>query len=174
MKIIMIYDQIQSGLGTKDDNMMPLGGVREAIGPAVIMAPHLARENLQVSACLYCGSGLFLSDPSEVSRKLCAMVRKLSPEVVVCGPAYDFRDYGEMCACIAADIADNEHIPAIAAMAKVNKAVIERFKGRIPIVKTPMKGEAGMRQALENICALAGSLARGEPADDLIRRVCFL
>ena len=41
MKIIMIYDQIQSGLGTKDDTMVPLTGKREPIGPAVMMEPFL-------------------------------------------------------------------------------------------------------------------------------------
>ena len=41
MKIIMIYDQIQSGLGTKDDTMVPLTGKKEPIGPAVMMEPFL-------------------------------------------------------------------------------------------------------------------------------------
>ena len=29
MKIVMIYDQIQSGKGIKDDHMVPLGLVKE-------------------------------------------------------------------------------------------------------------------------------------------------
>lgn len=39
MKLIMIYDQIQSGLGTKDDTMVPLTGKKEPIGPAIMMEP---------------------------------------------------------------------------------------------------------------------------------------
>jgi hypothetical protein len=31
MKLIMIYDQIQSGLGTKDDTMVPLQGKRSPL-----------------------------------------------------------------------------------------------------------------------------------------------
>ena len=39
MKIIMIYDQIQSGAGIKDDHDIPLGAKKEAVGPAVMMEP---------------------------------------------------------------------------------------------------------------------------------------
>ena len=86
MKIIMIYDQIQSGLGTKDDTMVPLTGKKEPIGPAVMMEPFLNKVDGHVTACLCCGNGTFLADPEEVSRKLCAMVNKLQPDVVMCGP----------------------------------------------------------------------------------------
>ena len=78
MKIIMIYDQIQSGLGTKDDTMVPLTGKKEPIGPAVMMEPFLNKVDGHVTACLCCGNGTFLADPEEVSRKLCAMVNKLA------------------------------------------------------------------------------------------------
>ena len=70
MKIIMIYDQLQSGLGTKDDTMVPLTGKKEPIGPAVMMAPCLKEVDGHVTACLCCGNGTFLADPEEVSRKL--------------------------------------------------------------------------------------------------------
>ena len=52
MKIIMIYDQIQSGLGTKDDTMVPLTGKKEPIGPAVMMEPFLNKVDGHVTACL--------------------------------------------------------------------------------------------------------------------------
>ena len=41
MKIIMIFDQIQAGLGSKDDAMVPLTGKKEPVGPAVMMEPFL-------------------------------------------------------------------------------------------------------------------------------------
>ena len=41
MKIIMIYDQIQSGAGIKDDHMLPLGATKDTVGPAVMMEPYL-------------------------------------------------------------------------------------------------------------------------------------
>ena len=41
MKVIMILDQVQSGHGTKTDEMVPLTGVKEVIGPGVMMKPYL-------------------------------------------------------------------------------------------------------------------------------------
>ena len=54
MKIIMIYDQIQSGAGIKDDHDIPLGAKKEAVGPAVMMEPFLKKVDGKVVACLYC------------------------------------------------------------------------------------------------------------------------
>ena len=51
MKIIMIYDQIQSGAGIKDDHDIPLGAKKEAVGPAVMMEPFLKKVDGKVVAC---------------------------------------------------------------------------------------------------------------------------
>ncbi len=101
MKIIMIFDQIQAGLGSKDDAMVPLTGKKEPVGPAVMMEPFLKEVDGHVVACLCCGSGTYLADPDEVSRKLCAMVNKLNPDVVICGPAFNYADYAAMSARVA-------------------------------------------------------------------------
>lgn len=63
MKVIMIYDQIQAGAGIKDDHMVPLGGKKEAVGPAIMMEPYLKAAGGRVIACLYCGDGFFEADP---------------------------------------------------------------------------------------------------------------
>ena len=96
MKIIMIYDQIQSGAGIKDDHDIPLGAKKEAVGPAVMMEPFLKKVDGKVVACLYCGDGTYLKNPDEVSRKLCAMVNKLKPDVVMCGPCFNYLNYGKI------------------------------------------------------------------------------
>ena len=103
----MIYDQIQSGAGIKDDHDIPLGAKKEAVGPAVMMEPFLKKVDGKVVACLYCGDGTYLKNPDEVSRKLCAMVNKLKPDVVMCGPCFNYLNYGKMAARIAYDINQN-------------------------------------------------------------------
>ena len=104
MKIIMIYDQIQSGAGIKDDHMLPLGATKDTVGPAVMMEPYLKKTDGRIIASLYCGDGFFEADPDEVSRKLCAMVNKLKPDVVMCGPALNYLGYGKMAARVADDV----------------------------------------------------------------------
>ena len=133
MKIIMIYDQIQSGAGIKDDHDIPLGAKKEAVGPAVMMEPFLKKVDGKVVACLYCGDGTYLKNPDEVSRKLCAMVNKLKPDVVMCGPCFNYLNYGKMAARIAYDINQNTSSKAIAAMSDDNQETINEYKDKLCI-----------------------------------------
>ena len=174
MKIVMIFDQIQSGLGTKDDTMVPLTGKKEAVGPAVMMQPFLKEIDGRVTACLCCGNGTYPADPDEVSRKLCAMVKKLQPNVVICGPAFNYPDYGEMCARVAADINATTDSRAFAAMAQENSDVISRYKDQVMIVRTPKKGGLGLNDSLKNICRVAAAMAADSgDLEKLKAEVCF-
>ena len=173
MKIVMIFDQIQSGLGTKDDTMVPLPGKKEAVGPAVMMRPFLKEIDSQVVACLCCGNGTYLENPDEVSRKLCAMVKKLQPDVVICGPAFNYGDYGEMCARVAMDINAATDSRAFAAMSQENEQVISRYKDQVMIVKTPKKGGLGLNDSLKNMCRVAKAMADGGDLEKLRAEVCF-
>ena len=173
MKIIMIYDQIQSGLGTKDDTMVPLTGKKEPIGPAVMMEPFLKQVDGHVIACLCCGNGTYLADPEEVSRKLCAMVKKLQPDVVMCGPAFNYADYAAMCAKVACDINATTDAKAFAAMSVENAETIAAYKDKVAIVETPKKGGMGLNDALKNMCTMAKALADGEDITGLKNAFCF-
>lgn len=173
MKIIMIYDQIQSGLGTKDDTMVPLTGKKEAIGPAVMMESFLKQVDGHVVACLCCGNGTYLANPDEVSRKLCAMVNKLGPDVVMCGPAFNYVDYAQMCAKVACDINANTKAKAFAAMSVENADTIAAYKDKVAIVETPKKGGMGLNDALKNMCTLAKALADGEDITGLKNQFCY-
>ena len=174
MKIVMIYDQIQSGRGTKDDTMVPLTGKKEPVGPAVMMQPFLKEMDGHVIACLCCGNGTYLADPQEVSRKLCAMVKKLQPDVVICGPAFNFLDYGAMAARVADDINTTTGVKAFAAMSEENVDTIQEFKNKVAIVKTPKKGGLGLNDALKNICKMAKAMVEQDPAlEKLKQEVCY-
>lgn len=172
MKIIMVFDQIQAGVGTKDDKMVALAGKKEAIGPAVMMAPFLKEVDATVTACLYCGTGTYLQSPEEVSRKLCAMAKKLQPDVVICGPAFNFADYAAMCAKVACDM-NEAGIKSFAAMSVENEATIVQYKEKITIVETPKKGGLGLNDSLKHICVLARALADGKDISDLKQKFCF-
>ncbi len=173
MKIIMILDQIQSGLGTKDDMMLPLGGKKESIGPAVMMSPYFKDIDGHVIACLYCGNGTYMADPDEVSRKLCAMVGKIQPDIVICGPAYNFIEYAQMCARVAYDVNQTTKAKAFAAMSKENEETIAAYKDKVFIVETPKKGGINLTTALRNICTMAKALHEGQDTKELKEKICF-
>lgn len=173
MKIIMIFDQIQSGLGTKDDTMVPLTGKKDPIGPAVMMEPFLKEVDGHVIACLCCGNGTYLADPDEVSRKFCAMVKKLNPDIVICGPAFNFLDYAAMSARVAYDINQTVGIKAFAAMSEENKETIAEYKDKVAIAKTPKKGGLGLNDALKNMCKLAKAMTDGSDTSELKKQICY-
>lgn len=160
MKIVMIYDQIQSGAGTKDDKMVPLNITKEKIGPTVMMEQYLKANNCQVIATLYCGNGYFKQNEEEVVRKLVAMVKKLNADVVVCGPSLNYLEYSEMCAKVAAQLIEDGK-PALCAMSEENEAVLARYKDIVPIVKCPRKGGLGLNNTLKAIVEVASDLAAG-------------
>ncbi|WP_416325075.1 GrdB-related putative oxidoreductase [[Eubacterium] hominis] len=173
MKVIMIYDQIQAGAGTKDDKMVPLAAKKEAVGPAVMMEPFLKQVDGKVLACLYCGNGYYLENKEEVTRKLVAMVNKLQPDVVMCGPAFNYVDYAGMAAHVATEINAKTNVPAFAAMSVENEATIAEFKDKVMIVKTPKKGGTGLNDALKNMCTLAKAMSEKQDTSELKETICF-
>lgn len=173
LKIITIYDQIQAGMGTKDDKMLPLGGKNVPIGPSIMMEPFLKQIGAKVVACLHCGNGTYLNDKEVVSKKLCDMVQKLHPDVVVCGPAFSYKEYAQMCAEVTYDINNSTSVPAIAAMSVENEEVICKYKDLIYIVKCPKKGEVGLNEALKNICLVAKAITAEYDNVEKIKEYCF-
>lgn len=173
MKIIMIYDQIQAGAGTKDDKMVPLAAKKEPVGPAVMMEPFLKQIDGKVIACLYCGNGYYLENKEDVTRKLVGMVNKLQPDVVMCGPAFNYADYAGMAAHIATEINANTTVPAFAAMSAENEATINEFKDKVMIIKTPKKGGTGLNEALKHMCTLAKALHEKKDTSKIKEEACF-
>lgn len=173
MKIIMIYDQIQSGAGIKDDHMIPLGAKKEVVGPAIMMEPYLKEVGGKVIACLYCGDGFYDENKDEVTRKLCAMVNKVKPDVVICGPAFNYEGYGKMAANVAYAINNNTEALAFAAMSKENEDTIKEFKDKIKIIETPKKGGTGLNEALEGMCKLSKAMVENKDIDTISSKYCF-
>lgn len=174
MNIVMIYDQIQSGMGTKDDRMIPLAGKKETMGPALMMAPFFGPINAKVSACLYCGNGYFMENPDMVCQKLSKMVQKLGPDVVICGPAFDYAEYAKMCAAVASQIQKDTKIPVFAAMAtEKNGDTLAAYKDKIAIVKMPKKGDPGLNDALKGVCQLADAMVNNKNVEQVKAQVCY-
>ena len=173
MKVVMIYDQIQSGAGIKDDQMVPLGATKEAVGPAIMMEPYLKKINGKVIACLYCGDGYYQENAEEVSRKMCAMVQKINADVVIAGPAFNYIGYGKMAANIAYDISTKTNIKAFAAMSLENEETINEFKNKINIIQTPKKGGTGLTTSLEAMCQLAQAMHQNQDVSPITTKYCF-
>ncbi len=159
MKIVLFFDQVQAGLGGKERPDLPLGIEKGGIGAAHMLQPHLDKFDAEVVATLYCGDGYFQEDEQLNAKKLTAMVKKIGPDAVICGPAYNYKGYAHMAAVTAQMIQDKTDIPVLTAMSDDNSDTISQYKDKINIVKMPKKGGTGLNQALENIVFVAKEIS---------------
>lgn len=168
MKLVMIYDQIQAGAGTKDDKMLGLNITKERVGPAVMMESSLKEIDAQVLATLYCGNGYYSENKDEVIRKMVAMVQKIGADAVICGPSFNYLEFSDMCANVASELNKLE-IPVVCAMSEENENVIKQFSKEINIVKCPKKGGVGLNQTLKDLASVVKSMVDKTEIDNDIK-----
>ena len=173
MKVLLIFDQIQAGMGGKENPMQPLGGKTMAIGSASMLDGGLKEVDGKVVATLFCGDGFFEANTEMVKQKMTAMVKKINPDVVICGPAYDYKGYAKMCAALTKQINDNTDIPALCAMAEQNADTIAEYKKLVNIVIMPKKGGIGLSESLKNICILASDMVSKKDNIEFKNKVCY-
>lgn len=173
MKVLLIFDQVQAGMGGKENPMQPLGGKTMAIGSASMFEAGLKETNGKVVATLFCGDGFFEANTDMVKQKMVGMVKKINPDVVVCGPAFDYKGFGKMAAALTKEINDKTEIPALCAMAEQNVDTIAEYKNLVNIVKMPKKGGIGLSDSLKNICVLANKMAAKEDYTEFKNKVCY-
>ena len=135
MKVMMIFDQTQAGLGGKESPDLAMGGKAMAIGSCGMFERFMQQNDGKIIATLYCGDGTFKEDPEKNAKKFAAMAKKFNPDVVICGPCFNYPGYGWMAAKTALTINEHTDIPAFAIMSKECEQAIEEFKDKVTILK---------------------------------------
>lgn len=151
MKIVIIFDQGLAGAGGKSNPNQELAIAKGGIGSALMLKPHFDKVSANIVATLYCGNEYFLKNEREVVIKMTKMVEKIKPDMVVCGPCFNFEDYALMSAEIAKSIEENTDINVVAMMSKENETTINNFKDKIDILKMPKKGGTGLSDSFDNL-----------------------
>ncbi len=174
MKVMMIFDQTQAGLGGKESPDLPMGGKAMAIGSCGMFERFMTQNDGKVIATLYCGDGTFQEDPEKNAKKFAAMAKKFNPDVVICGPCFNYPGYGMMAAKTALTINEHTDIPAFAIMSKECEQAIAEFKDKVTILKMPKKGGTGLNEALSEMCTFARMLANKEDIASFIQEHAYL
>lgn len=168
MKVLFVFDQTQAGLGGKESPDLAMGGKPMAIGSCNMFEKTLKDMGGTICATLWCGDGTFAADPETNAKKFAAMVKKINPDVVVCGPCFNYGNYAKMAAKTALTINEHLPIPAFAIMSEECGAAIEEFKDKVTILKMPKKGGTGLPQALTVMCELAKALSEKADTSSII------
>lgn len=173
MKILMIFDQVQAGLGGKENGNVGLGGKKMAIGSASMFENYLKDYDAKIFATLYCGDDYYLENSEIVMKKMAAMTQKLQPDVVICGPAFNYEKYGQMCVEVGHEIESKLQIPVVAAMSKECEKAIAEHKDDVDIVQMPKKGGTGLVEALKRILELSQMKVAGDDISEFKEKYCY-
>lgn len=173
MKVLMIFDQTQAGLGGKESQDLPLGGKMMPMGSCNMFEKQIKDVGGKIIGTLYCGNGTFMDDPETISKKLAAMSKKIHPDVVICGPCFNYAEYGIMAAKTALTIQEHTDIPAFAIMSQECEKAIAEYKDKVIILKMPKKGGTGLNQALSHMATLAKMLVDKEDVATFVKEYAY-
>ena len=174
MKVILIFDQGLAGAGGKSNPNVGLKAVRGGVGSSLMLQPKFDEIDAEVIATLYCGNEFYLDHKEEVVTKLTAMVKKLNPDFVVCGPCFNYKDYADMAAATAKLILEKTTVKTCAMMSIENQAVIDEYAQYVPIIKMPKKGGTGLNDSIEALCEFMNASVNNEgDIEALKKKICY-
>ncbi|HCM90543.1 MULTISPECIES: GrdB-related putative oxidoreductase [Vagococcus] len=159
-KIALILNHVQAGMGSDENAMLPPSGKKSALGPGEILKPMFQSLDVDLVATLFCGDQYYLSHAEEVEKKFIGFAQKFEIDAVLCGPAMQYPNFGEMAARLAKAF-EASGISSVASMAIENPAT-ELFKNEITIVKMPSKGGIGLQDSFKNMALVTSRKAHKE------------
>ena len=173
MKVVLIFDQGLAGAGGKTNPHQGLALEKGGVGSAFMLKPHFEKIGANIVATLYCGNEFFLENKEEVVKKMALMVKKINPDIVLCGPCFDFKDYALMSAMITKEITDTSDIVALAMMSKENEEVINEYRNKITILKMPKKGGTGLSDSFEDLSDWMLKKSKNEDMSEIEKEIRF-
>lgn len=174
MKVLLVFDQGLAGVGGKSNPNVGLHAEYGGIGSALMLQPHFDKIGAEVLATMYCGNEYFVNNKEEVILKMTAMAKKLNPDFVICGPCFNFIDYGLMSAMLTENIMNKTDIPVCTIMSKENEETIASYKDKIPILKMPKKGGTGLNESIDNLCQYITAIVdNNDTFENLKNKYCY-
>ena len=131
----------------------------EIVGPGLAFSQAFGDE-AEIVATVICGDSYFNENVEEAKATVLDMIKSQSPDLVICGPAFNAGRYGVACGTVAAAVKKELGLPVVTGMYKENPGA-DMFKKDVYIVSTK-NSAAGMRDAVKKMAPLAIKLAKGE------------
>jgi Glycine/sarcosine/betaine reductase selenoprotein B (GRDB). len=174
MKVIILLDQIQAGLGGKEKADTELGGKKLAMGAADTIDKTLKKQDSSVMATFFCGTEYYEANSEVVRGKITRMCQKMQPDVLLVGPTYDYADFAKMACEVGLAVQTDSDIPVVAMVAQEkNDDIIAQFKDQLNIVKMPKKGGTGLADSIDRGIELCNKKVQKEDLTEFVTKYCF-
>ncbi|WP_125605425.1 GrdB-related putative oxidoreductase [Lapidilactobacillus bayanensis] len=174
MKVIVLLDQIQAGLGGKEKADTPLGGKKLAMGAADTLDKVFKRYDAKIVGTFYCGTDYYQQNKTEVQRKVVKMSEKMGADVVVAGPTYDYPEFSTMACELALKIQQETDIQVVPMIAiEKNQDLIEGYRAQLTIIKMPKKGGTGLSDAIDHLVELCQLKAQKQDITEFTQQYCY-
>ncbi|QAT41215.1 glycine/betaine/sarcosine/D-proline family reductase selenoprotein B [Clostridium sp. JN-9] len=161
IRVVQFLNQVQAGLGEDERMDIKPQAQNGAVGMGMLLKTMLMRNGADIIGTIVCGDNYFLQNKEEAIEEILKMIEKFKADVVVCGPALDYKRYGECCGYLVEAIENKLNIPAFAAMSKESTGT-ELFRKKVYIIETPKRGGTGLNNSLRKIAGFAVKLAEGK------------
>lgn len=159
IKVVHYINQFFAGIGgeEKADHRPE---VRDGVvGPGMAFRQAFGTD-AEIEATVVCGDTYFNENLETATSEVTAMIQEYSPDVVICGPAFNAGRYGMACGAVAKAVSERLSVPVVSGMYPENPGV-DMYHRYAYIVETS-NSIAGMRKAVKPMAKLALKLARGE------------
>ena len=159
MKRIVFYtNQFFGQIGGEDKASIKPEIKSGAIGAANAFAGLL--EDCEIIATIICGDNYYAENMDKAREYICSEIKKLSPDMLIAGPAFNAGRFGMACGDICATAQERFNVPTVTGMYHENPAV-ELYKSATCIVETK-NSAVGMKTAVPAMAYVANKLLRGE------------
>lgn len=159
LKVVHYVNQFFANVGGEEMAHIPAELREGIVGPGLAFQQAF-KDEAEIVATIVCGDSYFNENLEEAKKIILDMVKSLSPDLFIAGPAFNAGRYGVACGTIAQAVKDELGIPVLTGMYIENPGA-DMFKKSLYIVETK-NSAAGMRDAVKKMAPLALKIAKGE------------
>ncbi len=158
-RVLYYVNQFFGQVGGEDKAGMAPEYKEETVGPAMGLN-GLLKDVGKVVGTIICGDNYFNENKEEALDYIFNVVKKVNPDILVAGPAFNAGRYGMACGEIAEEVVDKLNIPVVTGMYVENPGV-DVCKDKA-IVVSVSDSAASMRKALDAIAKIVKKVLNKE------------
>ena len=134
MRIVLFFDQIQSGTGGKEGANVELALEKGGMGSYMMFSEYIKNIGGTVLATTYCSDSYFKENQELVLEKMTGLLNKVKADILLCGPCFNYYNYAEMSSILAEHVKKETSCKPVVVCSEENKEIIDKYKSLFDIV----------------------------------------